>query len=531
MYRFTLALLIAVSLAWPVPAGGKLAGHWKVAIFEGDKEFTLWLLTLEETSGKLVGKVEPNVSVPPAAVVNLKLSDGLLSFTFQLETQQLSFEVKVPREETQILRGAVTRGKLVNPVQLERTKANSFDDKMTLHKETLERHPGTPRAARAALELVSEAVNKEAPLEEVRGWANQAFKTAEAFGPTWQRYATLHMAEALVGRKAYGELALKVVQKAEELLPTGDTDGQMRVLEALAEAYKALNREADHNKTRHRLEQMELKAYEEYIKKPSGIKLEPFQGRKGKSKRAVLVELFTGAQCPPCVAADLGFDALQKTFLNTDVVLLQYHLHIPRQDALTNADSEARQDYYAEKLRGTPTIFFDGEPKAPGGGGRDDAQAKYSEYVSVIQARLEKPAQAQLEGKAVRKGDKVAIQVKVSEVDKPGGKVRLRLALVEEWVRYLGGNGLAYHHRVVRAFPGGPNGFALTEKTLEKSVEIDLNELRQNLRKYLDNVVTELGPFPDQQRPMAFRNLSVVAFVQDDSTREIWQAVEIPVKE
>ena len=50
----------------------------------------------------------------------------------------------------------------------------------------------------------------------------------------------------------------------------------------------------------------------------------------------VLVELFTGAECPPCVAADLAFDALGKTYKPTDVVLLEYHLHIPGPDALTN---------------------------------------------------------------------------------------------------------------------------------------------------------------------------------------------------
>ena len=57
-----------------------------------------------------------------------------------------------------------------------------------------------------------------------------------------------------------------------------------------------------------------------------------------------LVELFTGAQCPPCVAADIAFDAeAVKSYKAADVVLLQYHLHIPGPDPLTNADSEKRQ--------------------------------------------------------------------------------------------------------------------------------------------------------------------------------------------
>ena len=58
----------------------------------------------------------------------------------------------------------------------------------------------------------------------------------------------------------------------------------------------------------------------------------------------------------------------------------------------------------------------------------------------------------------------------------------MRLVLVEEWVRYLGSNGLPYHHRVVRALPGGPNGFSLTKET-KQAVTFDLANLRKELAK------------------------------------------------
>ena len=59
---------------------------------------------------------------------------------------------------------------------------------------------------------------------------------------------------------------------------------------------------------------------------------------------------------------------------------------------------------------------------------------------------------------------------------------------------------------------------------------IDITELRQNLSKYLDSAGKE-QPFPDKQRPMRFRNLSVVAFIQNDATQEVLQAVQVPVRE
>src|SRR5207248_923961 len=114
----------------------------------------------------------------------------------------------------------------------------------------------------------------------------------------------------------------------------------------------------------------------------------------------------------------------------------------PGPDPLTNPDTDARFDYYMEaypkKVRGTPTNLFNGKLDAPGGGGRDDAPDKYKEFCTVVNKLLETPETLKLSATAVRKGDKIAIDAKVQDLDKPGDKVRLRLALVEDWVRYKG---------------------------------------------------------------------------------------------
>src|SRR5262249_7346341 len=191
---------------------------------------------------------------------------------------------------------------------------------------------------------------------------------------------------------------------------------------------------------------------------------EPYKGRKEKSDRAVLVELFTGAQCPPCVAADLAFDALARAYKPAEVVLLQYHLHIPGPDPLTNPASEARQAYYDADIEGTPSIFFNGKPGASGGGTVGDSEDKHGQYRNIIDSLLEKPAAARLQLTAARKGNKIDINAEVIDVEKPAEQLRLRLALVEEQVRYVGGNTLRFHHHVVRALPGGDEGIALKGK-------------------------------------------------------------------
>jgi hypothetical protein len=108
--------------------------------------------------------------------------------------------------------------------------------------------------------------------------------------------------------------------------------------------------------------------------------------------------------------------------------------------------------------------------------------------------------------------------------------VKLRLALVQEWARYPGGNGLSYHSRVVRALPGGADGFALTKKSGKHTATVNLDELRKELKKYLEGV-EKRRPFPTAQLPLHFRDLRVVAFVQDDATQEVLQAVEVAVKD
>lgn len=76
-------------------------------------------------------------------------------------------------------------------------------------------------------------------------------------------------------------------------------------------------------------------------------------------KHVVLVELFTGSRCPPCVAADVGLEGIEKTYSQSQVIALRYHVHVPGHDPLTNEDSEARfHNYY--KAAGTPTMFVDG---------------------------------------------------------------------------------------------------------------------------------------------------------------------------
>src|SRR5262249_12745039 len=257
-----------------------------------------------------------------------------------------------------------------------------------------------------------------------------AVKNAEPFGPRWKREVVLNVAELLGEQEGYGTVALQYARQAERGLGPKELPGyQRRVLETLAAALKAAGKADEAKEVEASIAKIETK-----------ITPEPFAGRKAKSDRVVLVELFTGAQCPPCVAADMAFDGLGKAFKPSEVILLQYHLHVPGPDPLTNSDTELRARFYGRAIQGTPTIFFNGKPGPEGGGTAYDAAEKFAEYAAIVEEALETPALAKIALSAARKDAKIEIKAEVSDLAMTGEDVRLRLVLVEEEVKYEGGN-------------------------------------------------------------------------------------------
>jgi hypothetical protein len=215
------------------------------------------------------------------------------------------------------------------------------------------------------------------------------------------------------------------------------------------------------------------------------------------------------------------------------VILLQYHLHVPGPDALTNADSEARSRYYGDEVGGTPTMFLDGKVTPPMGGFTEHGEERFETLRKLVNDRLEVDAEAKLTLKAERKGDKISLQAEASDLKKAGEKVKLRFVLIEDVARYAGSNGQRLHHHVVRAFPGGSDGTTLRDKAGKATAEVDLAELAKKLNTYLSEYRRggSQSPFSEDDRPLGLKHLKAIALVQDDDSKEILQAVQVEVPE
>jgi hypothetical protein len=499
------------------------AGNWKVSIplIGGNKP--LWIVKIEQKDGKWSGEVSKSEDVPPTTIEKLAVTGDSLSFNLKLASDggaaTFLFEVNLTKKDSDKLHGNVLLpNKSMQAVLLEKTATNKLDA-FELNKETLAKSPDSPEAVKAGLDLLKDAKAKKAMKDDVKNWAEKTVQAAEKYGPRYERYAVNRIAELLSGEDAYADLGVEYAGKAVKLLTSKDKPtAHKKALEALATALETAGKKDEAKEVTEKIKKLDL-----------SLKPEPFAGRTGKSDRTVLVELFTGAQCPPCVAADLAFDALGKAYKPSDVLLLEYHLHVPRPDPLANDETDERANYYGKTIiSGTPTILFNGTPGAEGGGTREEAEDKYDEYAAAINPLLELPSELKVAATATMKDGKVDISAEVTAPAKPEERLRLRIALVEDKVDYAGTNGIAEHHNVVRAFVGGADGYAVKDKTFKTTASVDIEDLKKDLKKYLETYAKK-KPFPTNDQPLELKNLKVVAFVQNQETHEVLQATQVAV--
>jgi len=403
-----------------------------------------------------------------------------------------------------------------------------------LYRQVVDKHADSPYAIDAATQLLRGAAKAKASAEDVAKWVKLIDKDAATYGDRLARDTALTNAEILVGQKGYELIALaEATTGSDGMTEKSPLAVQSRILKTLKAAQAGAGKDQDARATDTRLVKVEAALDAEYVKTVPPFKPEKFAGRKDKeANRVAVMELFTGATCPPCVAADAAFDALMMAYQPKELVLIQYHMHIPGPDTLTNPDTIARWDYYRgkfpEEMRGVPSSLFNGKPKHGGGGGMGNSEMKFKQYTETINELLENKSDVTFTGAAKRTGDKIRADVGV-EVKEPAENLKLRVLLVEEKVKYAGSNGMRFHHQVVRALPGGTTGTTLTEKNVNKSFELDLVTIRKDLTKYLEDFAAD-RPFPNPDRPMEFSHLKIIALVQNDTTAEILNAAEFPVE-
>jgi hypothetical protein len=562
---FVLALSIgSTGLLAPRPSPASpadspdLNGAWKLVIIpaqQGDIEFAI--LDVKATNGKIAA----NVTAAFQALGAIESADGTVEgdkITILLPTagESTSFRGVLDKDGKKA-KGAIKFRGGVFPGRFERTEAKALGrpqasplaqklmqvqaikdpkEKVARLRDLIGKDSENPTNALAYIQILGLAEAASLTAEEVGTLVGKWVDEARAYGPEWTAETQSQAIKALQGKKAYATLATEMAQAADKALPLdASTDLRYSLASMLASSAKLAGKDAIATEAEARAKEYDAKLDSEYHEKVPPFKPEAVASRSDdKGTRVMLMEIFTGSECPPCVASDVAFDALLKTFKPTEFIGLQYHLHIPRSDPMTNLDTIARQGYYGSEVRGTPSTFFNGKSLAGGGGSMANSEGKYKEFRTIVDPSLKLEKQADIKLTATRTSDEVKI---VASAKVSGGtneaRPKLRLVLVEESVRFPGGNKLRFHHNVVRAFPGGVDGKLLEKGEGSVEATVKLSDLRKAQEDYLaEYIKTPIarGPFSQPLPPIDLDDLAVVAMVQDDADHSIWHAVQVEVK-
>jgi hypothetical protein len=232
------------------------------------------------------------------------------------------------------------------------------------------------------------------------------------------------------------------------------------------------------------------------------------------------------------VGAGLAFEAAQERYSRQDLIVLNYHVHIPLPDPMVNPATLKRQEYYS--VRSSPSYAFGGEIDG-GGGSADGAKGIFDTKVEPKIAKMlaERPG-ASIAIKASTAGTSVKVRAQVSKVTSTSDKLRLHIALAEESVTYSGENGERFHPVVVRSMAldaSAAHGFALKPGkggTFEYTFDVAkaVADAKAHLEDYETN--TRKGAYSFREKKHEIKGgLVVVAFVQDDATKKILQSVYV----
>jgi hypothetical protein len=557
-----LLTLAAVALDSARAAEPELGGNWKLLAIGPLHEEPIMIVEAAPHGGQANSRVTSSRFPQTPQVSKFESRDGEVTMAFGIGSASIVFTGRADKDGS--IKGRLRVGDRGPLARLEKTKdrvlspppqdeppvIQAYRDAVTT-KDAKARHdklrgiiagkPGSPMYDIVYTNLISEAEEAKTSADDVRKLVEEWVGGAKAYGADAAEEARTSALSALSGQKPYAALALELARQADAALKPGSAlQTRADVARALASAADLAGDAAVAKEAKARSDKLEAQLDDDYRKRVPPFKPEAEAGPKDrKSDRVVLLELFTGAECPPCVAADVAFDALGTSYAPSQLVRLQYHLHIPRPDPLTNPDTTARADYYPD-LGGTPGTYFDGQGLASGGGPLAGSKGKYDEYRGIVDERLAKPADASIELKADRRGDTVTIRAsaqakgerKAKDAARVGGsKLRLRLALVEDEVRYVGGNSLRFHHHVVRALPGGVDGAKFSDGGARVETTVNLAELRKSLEKSLSDFARETAKFPRALPPIPLEKLSVVAFVQDEGDKDVLNAAIVRIEE
>jgi thiol-disulfide isomerase/thioredoxin len=222
------------------------------------------------------------------------------------------------------------------------------------------------------------------------------------------------------------------------------------------------------------------------------------------TQRKVLFEQFTSSTCGPCASADPTIEGyLNSNGVNTangKMVAAKYHVNIPSNCSGTTAETQARQQFYG--VNSAPAARL---------GGNAYAGHPLNITQAMIDAEYARPAVFTIVPTGTFQGNALSVTVDVTSlVDFTGAGNVLHVVVFENNVPRASFSTASTSQQnfkyVVRKMMPNANGTTMPNMTAGQSQQFTFNHTITNLMA--GNIT----------------NISVVAFIQNTSTREVYQA-------
>jgi PKD repeat protein len=214
------------------------------------------------------------------------------------------------------------------------------------------------------------------------------------------------------------------------------------------------------------------------------------------SRQKVIVEIGTGTWCTYCPGAAMGADDLVAN--GCQVGNIEYH----NGDPYSNTASDARNTYYS--VSGFPTAHFDGVLEYVGG---SHTESMYPNYLPLYQQRMAVTSDFTIEIYGQHTGNVYDVSLVITKVNGSHGELTVQLALTESEIVYSwqGQDHLNFVERLM-----APDHLGTTvDFTNTDEITVPL-QFTMNSGWVADNC-------------------EIVAFIQNDGTKEILQGNMVPV--
>lgn len=218
------------------------------------------------------------------------------------------------------------------------------------------------------------------------------------------------------------------------------------------------------------------------------------------ARECVLFEIFTGVNCPYCPAAANGIAQMLEEGLSIAPVAV--HTSAFSTDAFYTQETNARANFYS--INSYPTAKVDGILTHSGGG--DASQSNYTAYLSRYQQRIsvESPFTIDLSYEWLESSfcEVTAVVNKVGDCS--ATNLRVMIAFTESHIQ-KSWQGMSEVNFVVRDFLPDQNGTVFSGESMTVTEVLDMSGMLKE-------------------------NCDLVAWVQDFSTKEVYQTVKLSMR-